>query len=60
MICVGLIVMKCFTQEPAPVDSFCDLYTKVVVEKGDAAIQAPLSVKKRLLANEQLYRRICK
>lgn len=40
-------------------DSFCELYTKVVVEQGDEQIKAPLSVKKRLLVNEQLYHATC-
>jgi hypothetical protein len=31
----------------------------VVVEKGDDQIKAPLIVKKRLLANELLYRAQC-
>lgn len=41
---------------PVPVDSYCDLYTKVIVAKGDSNIQAPSGVKRRLLANEKLYR----
>lgn len=44
---------------PEQVDSFCQLYTKVVVAKGDEQIKAPLAVKKRLLVNEQLYHAVC-
>jgi hypothetical protein len=44
---------------PEQVDSFCDLYTKIIVNKGDSAIQAPLEVKKRLLTNEKLYLKVC-
>jgi len=44
---------------PEEIDSFCKLYTKVIVEKGDASIQAPVRVKKRLLVNEKLYRSTC-
>lgn len=44
---------------PEQTDSFCQLYTKVVVAEGDEKIKAPLSVKKRLLANEQLYHAVC-
>lgn len=44
---------------PEQVDSFCQLYTKVVVNKGDGQIQAPAAVKKRLLVNEKLYQRVC-
>jgi hypothetical protein len=43
-----------------PVDSFCSLYSPIVVAKGDGAITAPLAVKKRILTNEQLYRQQCK
>lgn len=57
--CVGLIVMKCFTGEPAPVDSFCLLYEPVITAKGDGAITASLGVKKRLLINERKYRKFC-
>jgi hypothetical protein len=45
------------TQEQ--VDSFCQLYTKVIVNKGDGTIVAPLGMKKRLLANELKYRELC-
>lgn len=41
------------------VDSFCKLYTRVIVDQGDGKIQAPLAVKKRLLTNEKLYRQAC-
>lgn len=59
-ICYGIFVMIC---EPmgtqVQVDSFCQLYSQVVVVKGDAAIAAPLGVKQRILANEQKYRKLC-
>lgn len=44
---------------PEQIDSFCTLYTKVVVAQGDEQIKAPLAVKKRLLLNEQLYHSQC-
>lgn len=44
---------------PEQVDSFCQLYTKVIKEKGDGKIQAPLKVKQRLLVNEKLYLKVC-
>lgn len=59
-ICFGILVTFCqplgAQQE---IDSFCQLYQRVIVDKGDGAIQATLGVKKRILANEQLYRRVC-
>lgn len=44
---------------PEQVDSYCKLYTRVVVKNGDEQIKAPLDVKKRLLVNEKLYRSVC-
>lgn len=43
----------------AQIDSFCKLYTQVIVKPGDEKIQAPLTVKKALLINEKLYRKAC-
>ena len=40
-------------------DSFCQVYNKVVVSKGDGTISATSGVKKRLLANELTYRSQC-
>jgi len=45
--------------EPEQIDSFCKLYTQVIVNKGDGQIQAPGAVKRRLLVNEKLYRKVC-
>lgn len=36
-------------------DSFCQLYTEVIVAKGDGSIKATSGVKRRLLVNEKLY-----
>jgi len=44
---------------PEQIDSFCVVYNKVIVEKGDGVITAPSGVKKRLLANELFYRQNC-
>jgi hypothetical protein len=44
---------------PEQVDSFCALYTRVVIKKGDEQIQASLAVKKRLLVNEKLFKQAC-
>lgn len=43
---------------PEQVDSFCQVYNKVIVKNG-TKIVAPLDVKKRLLANELFYREQC-
>lgn len=42
-----------------PVDSYCQLYNQVIVQKGDGTIIAAPGVKKRLLANELTYRQVC-
>jgi hypothetical protein len=45
---------------PQQVDSFCQVYNQVVVNKGDGTITATSGVKRRLLANEKTYREFCK
>jgi len=45
---------------PEQIDSFCQVYNKVIVQKGDGAITAPSGVRRRLLANEKFYREQCK
>lgn len=42
-----------------PVDSYCQVYRPVVVQKGDGAITAASGVKRRILANELTYREEC-
>jgi len=44
---------------PEQIDSFCQVYNKVILEKGDGKIVASEGVKKRLLANELTYRSLC-
>ncbi len=45
---------------PEQIDSFCQIYNQVIVQKGDGAITATPEVKRRLLANELTYRSQCK
>lgn len=55
---MSLSLSNCAT---APVvDSFCQVYNPVVVEKGDGTITAKSGVKKRILANELTYKDQCK
>lgn len=56
LVCVTLSLSSC---AHAPIDSFCQVYNRVVVAKGDGAITATSGVKKRLLANELTYRDQC-
>ena len=44
---------------PEQIDSFCQVYNQVILQKGDGAIVASSGVKKRLLANELTYRQQC-
>lgn len=44
---------------PQQIDSFCQVYNQVVLQKGDGAIVASPGVKRRLLANELTYRQLC-
>jgi hypothetical protein len=54
----GLSLSNCATPLKA-VDSYCQVYQPVVVEKGDGTITAKTTVKKRILANELTYRDQC-
>lgn len=60
MICVGILVMWCQVSTPAPIDSFCLTYQQVVQVKGDGSITATSGARRRILANELLYRKHCK
>jgi len=44
---------------PEEIDSFCTLYNKVIVQKGDGKIIANEGVKRRLLMNEKFYVENC-
>jgi hypothetical protein len=59
LVCAALSLSSC-AHAPPPVDSFCQIYNRVVVAKGDGAIAATPDVKKRILANELTYRDQCK
>lgn len=56
LVCAALSLSSC---AHAPIDSFCQVYSKVVIAKGDGVITATSGVKKRLLANELTYRDQC-
>jgi hypothetical protein len=57
LVCATLSLSSC--AHAPPTDSFCQVYSPVVVQKGDGAITATSGVKKRLLANELTYRDQC-
>lgn len=58
LLCAGLSLSSCAART-SPVDSFCQVYNRVIVAKGDGAITATSGVKRRLLANELTYREQC-
>jgi hypothetical protein len=58
LVCAALSLTSCAHVSP-PTDSFCQIYNRVVVQKGDGAITASSGVKKRILANELTYRSQC-
>jgi hypothetical protein len=58
LVCAILSLSSC-VHAPPPTDSFCQIYNRVVVAKGDGAITATAGVKRRLLANELTYRDQC-
>lgn len=57
LVCAALSLSSC--AHSPPTDSFCQVYNRVVIAKGDGAITATSGVKKRLLANEYTYRDQC-
>lgn len=58
MTCFGFVfIMWCGVA--TPIDSFCQTYQQVVQAAGDGTITASPGVKRRLLANELLYRQQC-
>lgn len=63
MQCLTLMLMLSLASltscTPEEIDSFCQVYNKVIVKKGTRVV-APADVKKRLLANELTYRQECK
>jgi hypothetical protein len=58
LVCMALSLSSC-AHVPPSTDSFCQIYNRVVVQKGDGAITATSGVKKRILANELTYRDQC-
>jgi hypothetical protein len=59
MLTVSLLALSPSSCTPEQIDSFCQVYNKVIVQKGDGKIVAPSGVKRRLLANELTYRSQC-
>lgn len=55
-VCAALSLSSC---QHMPIDSFCQVYQPIVQQKGDGAITAASSVKRRILANELTYRDQC-
>lgn len=60
MMCIGLLVMWCNLQQPSAINSFCQVYEPVVQQKGDGSLTGTSGAKRRVLANELTYRKICK
>lgn len=58
LVCAALSLSSC-VHAPPPVDSFCQIYNRVVLQKGDGSIAATPGVKKRILANELTYKSQC-
>jgi hypothetical protein len=59
MICFGILIMFCNPSNAPVADSFCQVYQQVVLSKGDSSIAAGSNVKRRILANELTYRKVC-
>lgn len=59
LLTLSLLALSPNSCTPEQIDSFCVIYNKVIVEKGDSKIVAPIGVKKRLLENELFYKQNC-
>jgi len=59
MLMLGLLALSPSSCTPEQIDSFCQVYNRVIVQKGDGKIVASDGVKRRLLANELTYRDQC-
>ena len=59
MLMLSLLALSPSSCTQEQIDSFCQLYNDVILEKGDGKIVASPDVKKRLLVNELLYRSQC-
>jgi len=57
LVCAALSLSSC--AHAPPTDSFCKVYNRVVIAKGDSSITATSGVKRRLLANELTYQDQC-
>jgi len=57
---VSFLALNPSSCTPEQIDSYCQVYNQVVVNKGDGTIVATPGVKRRLLANEKTYREFCK
>lgn len=56
---LSLLALSQSSCTPEQIDSFCQVYNQVILQKGDGKIVASEGVKRRLLANELLYREQC-
>jgi hypothetical protein len=50
MLTLSLLALSPSSCTPEQIDSFCQVYNKVIVQKGDGKIVASDGVKRRLLA----------
>jgi hypothetical protein len=59
MLMLPFVALSPSSCTPEQIDSFCQVYNQVILQKGDGTIVASSGVKKRLLANELTYRKLC-
>ena len=59
MLMLSFVALSPSSCTPEQIDSFCQVYNRVIVQKGDGSITASAGVKRRLLANELTYRSQC-
>ena len=58
--CIGFLVyFQCKQMNIRQVDSFCLTYQQVIQSRGDGNLQGTSGAKRRILANELTYRKVC-
>ena len=59
MMCVGILFTYCFVATPSSIQDYCQLYQPTIIAKGEGSISAQSTVKRRILANELTYKKLC-
>lgn len=56
---VKFCVLFCEVESEAPADTFCQMYSRILLNKSDSTKNLPLTMRKRIASNEVKYRCQC-